>query len=86
VLDSLLVSCRALGRGVEEAFLHGLVEQARSAGAKRLCAPFVAGPRNQPMKDFLMKHGFRAVAGGDYELKLSGAPAAPEHLDLEIAG
>ena len=30
-LDSFLMSCRALGRGIEEAFLHGIAQHAHSA-------------------------------------------------------
>jgi FkbH-like protein len=85
VLDSLLVSCRALGRGVEEAFLYGLLAQARSNGAKVMRAPFVDGPRNQPMKDFLARNGFKANGGLGYELELPEHSTAPRHLKLELA-
>ena len=84
LLDSFLMSCRALGRGVEEAFLHGIAQKARSAGAKYLRGEFVAGARNEPMKNFLQKSGFTQVKDGVYELDLHHAPPAPAHLHLEI--
>lgn len=83
-LDSLLMSCRALGRGVEEAFLHGIAQKARLAGTKYLRGEFVAGARNQPMQNFLQKTGFTRGKDGIYELDLQHAPAAPAHLNLEI--
>ena len=84
VLDSLLLSCRALGRGVEEAFLHGLAKKASAIGAKRLRAHYVKGPRNQPIESFLIKHGFNGSNGGTHEVEVTRAPAAPGHLKLEI--
>ncbi len=86
VLDSLLMSCRALGRGAETAFLHGIAEKARLAGARSLRGEFVAGPRNQLMEEFLKKSGFDERAGGEiFELSVEAAPVAPEHLSLQIA-
>jgi predicted enzyme involved in methoxymalonyl-ACP biosynthesis len=78
------MSCRALGRGVEEAFLHGIAQKARLAGTKYLRGEFVAGARNQPMQNFLQKNGFTRGKDGIYELAVQHAPAAPAHLNLEI--
>jgi FkbH-like protein len=83
-LDSFLMSCRVLGRGVEEAFLHGIAQKARFAGTKYLRGEFVAGARNQPMKNFLQKSGFTCGKDGIYELDLHHVPAAPAHLNLKI--
>jgi len=83
-LDSFLMSCRALGRGIEEAFLHSIAQKARSAGTKYLRGEFVAGARNEPMKNFLQKSGFTSGNDGIYELDLHHMPAAPAHLNLEI--
>ena len=83
-LDSFLMSCRALGRGIEEAFLHGIAQKASSAGTKHLRGEFVRGARNQPMQTFLQRNGFTRVEDGIYELDLQRAPAAPAHLQLEI--
>jgi len=47
-----VMSCRAMGKKVEEALLGYLLEQARMAGASRLTASPVDGPRNGPAKAF----------------------------------
>jgi FkbH-like protein len=83
-LDSFLISCRALGRGMEEAFLHAIARQAGANGAKLLRGRFVEGPRNQPMKHFLKKTGFREVTGGMYELEVDLVPPAPPWIDLAM--
>ena len=47
-----VMSCRVMGKKVEEALLGYTVERARAAGAERIVAPPVDGPRNQPAKGF----------------------------------
>jgi FkbH-like protein len=62
----LMMSCRAMGRGVIDALLAWLVRQAARAGARRLRVPFVANSRNVPLRLALTAAGFRApeTAGG----------------------
>jgi FkbH-like protein len=83
-LDSLLVSCRALGRGIEEAFLCGIARKASLAGVSRLYGHYLKGSRNEPMKIFLEKNGFTVRADGAYEAVLDRVPTAPGHLQLRI--
>lgn len=57
-LDSFLLSCRVLGRGVEDALLHAVAQAARAAGARRLLGRFVPTPKNAPAADFFARMGF----------------------------
>ncbi len=57
-LDTLVISCRVIGRGLETVLLSELVRAARAAGAKHIDAAYVAGPRNAMCADFLADHGF----------------------------
>jgi FkbH-like protein len=59
-----VMSCRVMGKQVEEALLGYTVARAQSAGAARVLANPVDGPRNGPAKEFF---------GG----KLSGGGLAP---------
>jgi amino acid adenylation domain-containing protein/FkbH-like protein len=52
-VDSFLLSCRALGRGVEHRMLAELGRMACQRGAQWLDVPFERLPRNQPALDFL---------------------------------
>jgi FkbH-like protein len=79
-VDTLLMSCRVLGRGVEDAFLHAVAAAAAAQGATRLVAPFVAGPRNQLAKDFLVRTGFQETQPNTWVLPLAEAPALPKHV------
>jgi methoxymalonate biosynthesis protein len=61
----VMMSCRAMGRGVIDALLAWLVRQAARAGARGLHIPCVASSRNVPLRLALAAAGFRAAGGGD---------------------
>lgn len=56
----LMMSCRALGRGVIEALLTWACRTASDAGASQLVVPCVINPRNVPLRVALTSAGFRA--------------------------
>lgn len=78
--DTLLLSCRALGRGVEDALLYGVRVAMEGAGGTRLIAPFVEGPRNQPVRDFLIRNRFHERAAGMFERHDVGTVELPTHV------
>ncbi len=51
-IEDFVMSCRVMGKKVEEALLGYTLTRARQAGADRIIAPAVDGPRNQPAKSF----------------------------------
>jgi methoxymalonate biosynthesis protein len=64
----LMMSCRAMGRGVIDAVLAWLVRQAARSGAGGLRVPCVANSRNVPLRLALAAAGFRAPeAGAPYQ-------------------
>ncbi|MDN3268137.1 SDR family NAD(P)-dependent oxidoreductase [Streptomyces sp. MA15] len=52
VLDTFLMSCRVLGRGVEHAFLAAVARELAEAGVSELVAPYVPSERNTPVRRF----------------------------------
>lgn len=52
-IDSFLLSCRALGRGVEHQMLAALGSLAQGRQLEFIELPFVQTARNRPMRDFL---------------------------------
>ena len=92
IIDSLLLSCRVIGRGIETALLAHLAGNAIRAGAKHLIGEFIATKKNAPCADFYPDHGFvkdtpRKDAQTDaifYQLDLTtSAPTSPAWLTLE---
>ena len=66
-IDTLLLSCRVLGRGVEHRVLSALGEEAAARGLRHLAVPAVPTPRNQPVFEFLrsIPGAAEASAGAD---------------------
>ncbi|HEY0872035.1 MAG TPA: HAD-IIIC family phosphatase [Vicinamibacterales bacterium] len=60
-----LLSCRVMGRKIEETMLHVAVDYARSRGLREVRLAYEPTPRNQPCLDFLKRVGFPA-SDGDY--------------------
>lgn len=89
LIDSLLLSCRVIGRGIESALLAHIAEQAAHLGATHLLGEFIPSKKNAPAASFYPEHGFESVPSesGDtlfYTLDLSPAlPAIPQWITLE---
>jgi methoxymalonate biosynthesis protein len=71
----LMMSCRAMGRGVIDALLAWLVRQAARAGARRLLIPCVANGRNVPLRLALAAAGFRAPGAAATDGPATDGPA-----------
>jgi len=57
-IDTLLLSCRILGREVEKAFLGHVLNKARVDGVARVAAEFIPTGKNAPADPFLPNAGF----------------------------
>ena len=57
-VDSLLLSCRVIGRGIETALLAHIAGNAKKSGATQLIGEFIATKKNAPCADFYLDHGF----------------------------
>ena len=57
-IESWVMSCRVLGRGMEQAVLGLLVKHARSAGARELRGLYLPTAKNQLVRDHYLKLGF----------------------------
>jgi FkbH-like protein len=64
-IDTWLMSCRVLGRGVEEATLALVAEQARALGATSLVGEYLPSAKNGMVSGHYEKLGFERVAERD---------------------
>lgn len=87
-IDSLLLSCRVIGRKVEDALLAYIMEQARMGGAKTLVGEFIPTKKNAPAKDFYRTRGFTQTSVTDgieiWEYGLKEPVAYPQFLQVEV--
>jgi FkbH-like protein len=72
VVDTFLLSCRALGRGVEHRMVARLGEIAVERGLETVEIPFVGGQRNRPALLFLESLD-ATVSGGVFRMRASDA-------------
>jgi FkbH-like protein len=59
-IETLLLSCRALGRGVEDAVVNDILDRARKAGATTAVGRYVPSKKNQQVAAFYAAQGFIA--------------------------
>ena len=57
-IDTFLLSCRVIGRKIEEALLAFIMEEARKEKAKKLIGEFIQTKKNIPAKSFYNNSGF----------------------------
>lgn len=65
LIANMALSCRALGRGVEDAMLAFVRELAHRRGHESVHTDYVRGPRNQQILEFLERTGFKRTTSGD---------------------
>lgn len=77
-LDTLLMSCRVIGRKAESAFLHTLLRRLAADGVRRVTAEYLPTAKNELVKDFLPSEGFSPAADGVWVRDLEAAPPQAE--------
>lgn len=79
-IDSFLMSCRILGKGIEKAFLNTIINKLLEAGVKEVSAEYIPTAKNGQVASFFSDNGFEIVSsdesnGTSYILKpLSSIP------------
>ncbi len=61
IFDSFLLSCRSLGRGVEDAFIAQCLKRISLKGFKKALGEYIPTKKNCQVKDLFPKHGFRKM-------------------------
>jgi predicted enzyme involved in methoxymalonyl-ACP biosynthesis len=77
-----VLSCRVMGRRVEETMLWAARVRGAALGGRRLRVSPIATAKNKPCLDFFANAGLEP-AGGGYVLPLDQAAAAPLLVTVE---
>ncbi len=89
-IDSLLLSCRVIGRSVETAMLVYLCEQARQRGLSELSGRIIPTARNAPVRQLFEQHGFKKCSEAEsdetfWRLTLDGGGLArPDWMKIHV--
>jgi len=85
-IDTWLMSCRVLKRGVEEEVLNELVRLARLKDCQSLLGTFLPTPKNEMVRDFYGKMGFTLTAESEtqreYQLELATFQPIPTKINI----
>jgi FkbH-like protein len=91
-IDTFLLSCRVLGRGVEDALLVHCMRRAKQRGCRVAVGEYRPTAKNAQVKEFYPRRGFRSVASGEgterFELDLTtfdaGEPPHFHRIDVQF--
>jgi FkbH-like protein len=84
IVDFLL-SCRVMGRGVEETMLATIIAHARTSGCQRVWADYVPSAKNEPIRKWLqsVSHDWQ---GSRVSFQTSRPFSAPRHATVTLTG
>jgi FkbH-like protein len=86
-IDIFLLSCRVLGRKIEDGLLAFLVDRARARGARVIYGYYFPTAKNGQVADFYERNGFSNVAESQFQLDLDQASLEfPASMQFEIEG
>ncbi len=57
-IDTFLLSCRVIGRGIEDVMMANILKQAKQEGVEKVKAQFIPTQKNNPSSNFLPSYGF----------------------------
>ena len=58
IIDTFLLSCRVIGRAIEDVLLWDCIETARLIGCTKVRGSFIPTKKNSPVSDFYLRHSF----------------------------
>mgnify|MGYP001075291194 FL=1 len=67
-VDTLLMSCRVLKRGMEEFLFNTIVETVQNAGYACIEAEYLPTPKNRMVQDLYPRFGFQEISDRKYRL------------------
>ena len=82
IIDTFLLSCRIMGRGVEEIMMNQIIEKAKLSGIKRLKGEFIPTTKNKPAENFYEKLGFKKE-NEFWVFNTDNIMKKPEHIKVE---
>jgi len=84
-IDTFLLSCRVLGRKIEDVLLAYLVARSQKQGVTTLYGRFIPTSKNQQVANFYPRRGFESQSEGVFQLDLTiHSYPMPKGIQVEI--
>jgi len=78
-IDTFLLSCRVIGRGVEDGILSHIIEKARKEGVSKVRGEYIKTKKNKPAENLFPSFGFKKE-GDLWVFDTKDQFKKPEHL------
>ena len=79
-IDTFLLSCRVMGRTVEQAFFAVLLDMARNKGVRELSGRFIPTAKNKPVEFFYRDLGFSEESDGVWRYDVARSYPVPAYF------
>ncbi len=83
LIDTFLLSCRIMGRGIEDGILGHILQMAKNEGVGKVRGEFIPTKKNKPCEDFLSGYGFKKE-GSYWIYDLTNPIKIPTHLNYSV--
>jgi FkbH-like protein len=67
-IDTFLMSCRVIGRGIEQTLLATILQAARDRNCRTVQGEYIATAKNEPVKNLFAQNGFTPVEQAERSL------------------
>jgi FkbH-like protein len=81
-ITDFILSCRVMGRDVEETMIYTLVNYAKSLGLDEVWAEYLPTAKNKPCLDFFQNSGFVHTGNNNFSWQLCKDYRKPKHIKL----
>lgn len=82
ILDTFLLSCRIMGRKIEDAILAFVLQKAKELGVTKVIGKYIPTNKNMPCENFLKDFGFQQV-NNEWIFNPQKSIEIPSHLEIK---
>lgn len=83
IVDTFLLSCRIMGRKIEDGILTHILQKAKQEGINTIKGTFIPTKKNKPCENFLSDFGFKRE-GENWIYSLDNPIKIPDHLSCSV--
>lgn len=82
-IENWVLSCRAFGRGVEDAVCNAFVSLMKQMKIKYIVGEYIPTSKNEMVGDLFLKYGFDISEDGTYILNVDNYSELPNYINVE---
>ena len=81
-IDTFLLSCRVMGRKIEDAILSKILQKAKDEGVQKIIGNYIPTKKNMPCEKFLADNGFKKE-NNIWSHSLINTIKSPQHIEIK---